>query len=121
MFVSWTCDSRVGAARPPWEDRFVLVDRDALERHRSAIHEGPDGPFVWGEFERLHAGCHVASALGRQEVDAVNRHLKAVANRQSDLRTVAAKLQWMLERRDSGDLDPMAWMAFASSDARFFL
>src|SRR4051812_4072759 len=99
----------------------MLVSRAALETHRAAIQDGPDGPFVWGDFEELLIGCHVARALGRSDVDAVHRELRAVMNRLTDLRTGVMKLDWMLERRDSGDLDPLVWMVFASSDVNSFL
>lgn len=99
----------------------VLVDVDALRRLRGAIHDGPDGPYVWGEFERLLTDCHVVRALGRGDVDVVHGHLRAVSNRLTDLRTCAMKLAWMLERRDAGELDPFAWMFFASSDVNSFL
>jgi hypothetical protein len=92
-----------------------------MRRHRSAIREGDDGPFVWGSFERLLTDCLVNRALGREDVDQVHRELRAVANRLTDLRTIAMKLDWLLEQRDSGTLDPMVWMLFATSDVSGFL
>jgi hypothetical protein len=82
---------------------------------------GADGCYVWGEFERLLMKCQVARALGRDDVDSVHHHLRAVANRLTDLRTCAMKLDWMVTRRDEGDLDPFVWMFFASSDVSSFL
>ncbi len=99
----------------------MLVSVDALLQYRAAIRHGDNGPYVWGSFERLVTDCNVASALGRTAVDRPYRHLVAVSNRLTDLRTSAMKLDWMLERRDVGELDPMAWMLFAASDVNSFL
>lgn len=92
-----------------------------MRAHVAAIQQSSDGAFVWGPFEVLLTDCMEASQLGRPEVDATLSHLRAVANRLTDLRTCAMKLQWMRDRREEGELDQILWMYFASSDVLAFL
>ena len=98
----------------------MLVDINALRRHRAAIQMGDDGPFVWGDFERVVAESMVVREAGRPQHE-LYRHLRATQNRLTDLRTIPVKLDWMLQQRDAGNLDPYDWMFFASSDVNSFL
>ena len=101
-------------------DDVVLVDSDSLRAHLGAIHEDTEGPFVWGTFDRVLAEFMVrrgSEAPGQ----AGYRPMRAVANRLIELRTIPVKLSWMLERRDSGELDPYMWMFFATSDISSYL
>ena len=99
----------------------MLLDVDALKRYRAAIQVGDDGPFVWGTFESLMTHTLIGRATDDAELNELYKHLRATANRLSDLRTIALKLDWMLEQRDCGNLDSYAWMFFASSDVNAFL
>lgn len=80
-----------------------------------------DEAYTWGAFDRLITDCHVAWALDQDAIVETYRELRAIANRLTDLRTVPMKLDWMLQRRDLGELDPFGWMYFASSDINSFL
>ncbi len=99
----------------------VLLDVDALKRHRDAIQVGDNGPFVAGALTALMAHAHIERAKGSDEFDELNKHVRATMNRRGDLWTIASKLDWMLEQRDAGALDSFAWMYFASSDVNAFL
>ena len=99
----------------------MLVDVDALRHHLESINIDPEGPWVWGPFEELTTGVLLARARGGDHLDPIRRELRAVANRLVDVRTVPAKLNWMLGQRDDGHLEPYAWMFFASSDVDSFL
>lgn len=99
----------------------MLLNVDALKRHRDAIQAGDDGPFVAGTLTALTAYAHIERAKGSEESDQLNRHLRATMNRRGDLWTIASKLDWMLKQRNAGVLDSSAWMFFASSDVNAFL
>jgi len=98
----------------------MLVDINALRCHRVAIQMGDDGPFVWRDFERVVAESMVVREAGQPQHE-LYRHLRATQNRLTDLRTIPVKLDWMLQQRDAGNLDPYDWMFFASSDVNSFL
>lgn len=98
----------------------MLVDINALRRHRAAIRMGDDGYFVWGDFERVVAESMEVRETGQLQRE-LYRQLRATQNRLTDLRTIPVKLNWMLQQRDAGTLDPYDWMFFASSDVNSFL
>jgi hypothetical protein len=98
----------------------MLVDINALRRHRAAIRMGDDGYFVWGDFERVVAESMEVRETGQLQRE-LYRQLRATQNRLTDLRTIPVKLSWMLQQRDAGTLDPYDWMFFASSDVNSFL
>jgi len=81
---------------------------------------GDDGPFIWGDFERVVAESMVVREAGRPQHE-LYRQLRATQNRLTDLRTIPMKVNWMLQQRDVGNLDPYDWMFFASSDVNSFL
>jgi len=99
----------------------LLVDRTALDQHRRAIQQDEEGWFVWGELERLSTACHVYRATGQTDQDELCRHITAVTTHVQDLRTIVAKLDWMRELRDAGQLGSYTWIYFAATDVVSFL
>jgi hypothetical protein len=99
----------------------LLVDRATLHQHREAIQQDEKGWFVWGELERLSTACHVYHATGQTDRDMLYRHITAVTTHVQDLRTTVAKLDWMRELRDVGQLDSYTWIYFAATDVVSFL
>jgi hypothetical protein len=101
----------------------LLTSRASLERQEAAIQWDADGPYLWGEFERLLA----AALMARDRSDTyaqLYRHLRAVQNRLTDIRTIVTKLtklDWMNGLRTTGELDDDDWMFFATSDVVAFL
>lgn len=100
-----------------------LIDIDALREQRDAIKVNEDGPYVWGNFERVQSAVRV-ERQPRPPDDPLNqtmRHLRAISNRLRDMRSIAAKLDWMLHMSRRGELAEGAWMHFATSDVDGFL
>jgi hypothetical protein len=103
----------------------VLVDAQALGALKASVqHDDEDRAFVFGDFDRLWAAMHIERnprLSAEDSLNAVMRHLTATLNRQQDLRTSAAKLDWMLHLVRDGHLDQYTYMFFAASDIVGFL
>jgi hypothetical protein len=98
------------------------MDSDSITRLRdSIVLEDEDGPYQSEVFVRLSVSCHLARALGNDELDGLHRQLVDITRRKWDLLTIVLKLDWMRSRRDAKELDPMVWMLFAANDVNSFL
>lgn len=101
------------------KDVGTLVDLTSLRAHRAALQHDEEGWFVWGALEALWAEGFLDRGKS-ERLDELKWHLRAVLNRLGGLRTIAAKLDWMLGERDAGNLAPDGWMHFASNDVLSF-
>jgi hypothetical protein len=100
----------------------VLVDKESIAQLKdSIVLHVDDSPHQSSAFVRFSASCHVARATGREGLGGLHRQLVDITRREWDLFTIVLKLDWLRERRDANELDPMVWMLFAANDVNSFL
>lgn len=93
----------------------MLLDLGDLRRHRQALREDDDGWFLWGNLEALWTHGHI-NRQPCQENLPPTWQLRAILNVRGDLYTTLGKVEWLLQQRDHGILDPLGFSAFAASD-----
>lgn len=99
----------------------MIVSAEALRRQAEAVkYDDEHGWFTWGVFDRLLAVCLVREAEGTVP-QGLRRHLRVVRNRLSDMRTSAAKLEWLHGLRTAGHLEEIRWMYYATNDVTSFV